>query len=133
MRPADDGATYDVGFAKPPKRSRFRKGSSGNPKGRPKGKCNVATVLERILQEKIVLCENGKERIVTKLDAAIEQLVNKAASGDLIALRHVIALTHPSDQTLEAAVKTPSDTDLIVMKTVLTRFKHMESANDKDE
>jgi Family of unknown function (DUF5681) len=125
--------SYNVGYGKPPKHRRFRKGVSGNRKGRPKGKCNVATVLERILQEKIVLCENGKERIVTKLEAAVEQLVNKAASGDLIALRHLIALKHPADQTLEAAGKTPSDTDLIVMKTVLTRFKHMESENDKDE
>ncbi|RYD84807.1 MAG: hypothetical protein EOP84_04475 [Verrucomicrobiaceae bacterium] len=28
---------YDVGFGKPPEDSRFRKGVSGNPKGRPKG------------------------------------------------------------------------------------------------
>jgi len=127
------GSYYDVGLGKPPKRSRFRKGSSGNPKGRPDGKCNVATVLDRILHEKIVLHENGKKRIVTKLEAAIEALVTKAISGDSIAMRNLIALTRPADQTLEAA-KTPSATDLIVMKTVLKRFKGPgETEDDEDQ
>jgi hypothetical protein len=36
---------YEVGYGKPPKRSRFRKGVSGNRKGRPKGKRNFVTVL----------------------------------------------------------------------------------------
>lgn len=30
-------ASYDVGYAKPPSATRFRKGVSGNPKGRPRG------------------------------------------------------------------------------------------------
>jgi len=59
--------------------------------------------------------------------------VSKAVSGDLIALRHLIALTHPADQTLEAAGKTPSDTDLIVMKTVLKRFKRYVRAEDDED
>ena len=28
---------YDVGYGKPPKKHRFRKGQSGNARGRPKG------------------------------------------------------------------------------------------------
>jgi hypothetical protein len=125
-------SSYNVGYRKPPKHSRFRKGSSGNPRGRPAGRVNVTTVLERILQERIVLRENGKERIVTKLEAVIEQVVNKAAEGDLTAFRHLIALTRPADQTLEVA-KTPSDTDLIVMKTVLKRFKGYVEAEDEQD
>ncbi len=133
MSAADDSAPYEVGFAKPPKRTRYRKGSSGNPRGRPKGKSNLATVLERILQEKITLLQNGKERVVTKFEAAIEQLVNKAASGDLVALRQLTALARPADQTPEPAAKAPSDTDLMVMKNVLKRFKACVEAQNNDE
>lgn len=35
--PEPPGSDYDVGYGKPPEASRFRKGRSGNPGGRPKG------------------------------------------------------------------------------------------------
>ena len=37
--------SYEVGYGKPPKETRFRKGQSGNPKGRPKGAKNKAPAL----------------------------------------------------------------------------------------
>ena len=36
-RPAAEEAPYEVGYGKPPKASRFKPGTSGNPGGRPKG------------------------------------------------------------------------------------------------
>src|ERR1700739_4829842 len=72
-----------VGYERPPKATRFKRGVSGNPKGRPKGSLNVATVFLRTLNEKVVVHEHGKRRTVTKLEAALTQLVNKAATGDL--------------------------------------------------
>ena len=84
-----DGSHTILDLGKPPQHSRFRKGLSGNPKGRPKVRRNLATVLERTLQEKVVIKENGVRRTVTKLEAAVKQLVNKAASGDLVAIRQL--------------------------------------------
>jgi hypothetical protein len=40
---ARHAACYDVGYCKPPLHTRFRKGRSGNPKGRSKGTKNFAT------------------------------------------------------------------------------------------
>jgi hypothetical protein len=92
MAANEDSPDYDVGFGKPPRHTRFRKGTSGNPKGRPRGTRNLATVLERTLKEKVVINENGIRKSVTKLEAAVKQLVNKAASGDLVAMRQLSAL-----------------------------------------
>jgi hypothetical protein len=63
---------YNVGYGKPPRRSRFRKGVSGNRKGRPKGKRNIATVLTEILEEEIEITEGGVRKTVTKLDCGFE-------------------------------------------------------------
>ena len=129
--PDDPNKTYDVGFGKPPKPSQFRKGFSGNPKGRPKGRRNLATVLERTLQERVVINENGVRRTVTKLEAAVKQLVNRAASGDLGAMRQLTALAGSAeDQQVAPPTRQLDQDDQKVMENVLKRFK--KSANGED-
>jgi hypothetical protein len=83
---------YEVGFGKPPVHSQFKKGQSGNVRGRPKGKQNVATVLNNAIGEKLWIVENGKRRSITKLEAAVKQMSNKAAQGDSRALQQLISL-----------------------------------------
>ncbi len=115
-------SSSNVGYGKPPRHCRFRKGASGNRKGRPKGRRNIATILEEILREKIVVNENGVRKTVTKLDAALKQLVNKATSGDLIAVRQLILLAGSTEQhTVEPETKKLSDVDLKIMQRVLRR------------
>jgi hypothetical protein len=83
---------YQVGYKKPPEHTRFRKGRSGNPKGRPKATESFARLAGRVLNEKVVIRENGERRRITKLQAALKQLANKAAAGDARAIRDVLKL-----------------------------------------
>ncbi len=73
---------YEVGYGKPPQRTRFQKGQSGNPKGRPGGSRNATTILNEALRERVVVTENGRRKSATKLEVIFKQLVNKAAQGD---------------------------------------------------
>ena len=74
---------YEVGYGKPPKHSRFKQGQSGNPRGRPKNRRNMSTVLKEILQEKVTVTLNGKRRKVSSETAILLRLREKALGGDL--------------------------------------------------
>ena len=128
----DKNSTYDVGFAKPPKRNQFRKGVSGNPRGRPAGRLNLKTVLERILQEKVVINENGVRRVVTKFEAAFKHLVNKAASGDLRALQQLTPLANSVEQMVDPPAKKLSADDAKVFESFLKRIKGFNEGEDND-
>lgn len=88
---------YDVGYGKPPVNTRFKKGQSGNPAGRPKGSRNLLVVLEETLNEQVRIKENGQWRQLSKLELLVKQLVNKAATGDSAATQRVVQLAMALD------------------------------------
>jgi hypothetical protein len=90
MTREDQPAAYRVGYKKPPQHSQFKKGSSGNPRGRPRGAPNLATLFERVLQEQVVVSEHGRRRKLARREAVVLQLCNRAASGDIAALRELM-------------------------------------------
>lgn len=121
-----------IGYGKPPKHTRFRTGISGNPKGRPRGSRNLKTILEEVLQEKIVVGEKGGRKVVTKFDAVIHQLVNKAIDGDIVASRLLLNLTSSIETKSEGAQTTQlSEPDFKVLRTVLERLESPKEASDE--
>ncbi len=94
---------YEVGYGKPPKHSRFKTGQSGKPKGRKKGVKNINTILDDVLNEKVVLSENGRTYKISKKQALCRRLVNKGLAGDMKAIGTV--LSHLLNQALEADVR----------------------------
>jgi hypothetical protein len=120
-----NGDGYEVGYRKPPKSTQFLKGRSGNPSGRPKGSVNLATVLDRMLRERITIDENARRKTTTKMEAALRQLVNRAMSGDLSATRLLIALEASVEQgPRDAAAESPAqnEADQKVMAQIVKRF-----------
>jgi Family of unknown function (DUF5681) len=61
----DPAASYEVGYGRPPRHSRFKPGQSGNPKGRPKGSKSLKTLLEGALSLPITITECGVPRTIT--------------------------------------------------------------------
>jgi hypothetical protein len=81
---------YTVGRCKPPLHTRFKKGQSGNPTGRPrreKRPPSIETALKKGLDQPVTVIEDGKRRQITKFEAVVAQLINKAASGHLPSLK----------------------------------------------
>ena len=80
---------YEVGYGKPPKKHQFKKSHSGNPKGRKKNSKNTLEILKNELNQKVSLTENGKEVVLTKRQAMLKHMVNKAVKGEMKAMMFV--------------------------------------------
>lgn len=130
-----DERDYEVGYGKPPKASRFQKGQSGNPHGRPKGSQNVATIVEQAMRQKVQVKENGKVCIRTKLQVAVTQMVNKAAGGDLKALREANSYVREANDEREKEAQDMGTkqkvhlADSAVLRQLANRVKNLNTPN----
>ena len=93
---------HEVGYGKPPKKNQFKKGQSGNPKGRPKKSRNRSTLMEEELNQQIKVKEGNKTITMSKSEAVVKQLINKGIKGDLRAVK--IVLDHLQDIEPESKV-----------------------------
>jgi hypothetical protein len=82
-KPNSSAEDYDVGYAKPPEKFRFKKGQSGNPKGRPKKSRNLNTLLDDELNSTLSVREGDRERRLSKREAIIKRMVQGALGGDI--------------------------------------------------
>ena len=77
----DDEDNYEVGYGRPPKKARFKKGRSGNPKGRPKGSKNFKSIVKDELGRPVEIKVNGQRRKVSQFEAVVMRAVGDAISG----------------------------------------------------
>jgi Family of unknown function (DUF5681) len=103
----DDNPDYKVGYKKPPLHTRFRKGQSGNPRGRPRGSKNLSTLLTDALNEPVVVTEDGRKRKISKRELGIRQLVNKFAMAEAQATKILLGLMQERDRL--AATAAPAE------------------------
>ena len=125
---------YEIGYGKPPKRTQFKQGQSGNPKGRSKGVKNLATDLREEMSEKIKIREGDVVKKISKQRAIIKALQVKALKGDTRAIAtifdlHMKLLAH---QEQRESARINSDEDETIIQQFLNRNKGKddESTND---
>lgn len=77
------GDAYEVGYGRPPKETRWKKGQSGNPGPKKRRPGSVATVeiIDRLFGKPVEIAENGVVRKVTTLEAILMRLWAAEMSG----------------------------------------------------
>lgn len=83
---------YEIGYGKPPKHTRWQKGQSGNPSGRPKGARGLKTDLNAELVSHMEIQINGQRISGTKQRLMLKTLSARAAAGDVKAIKTMIDL-----------------------------------------
>ncbi|MBV9859631.1 MAG: hypothetical protein JO038_05960 [Alphaproteobacteria bacterium] len=100
--PRNPTGDYEIGYGKPPRHTRFKKGVSGNPRGRRKGEKNLRVILNRALTEPLRVAENGRRRTASKLEVILTRLINAAVQADLPAIKVLLGLLDSLEARPEA-------------------------------
>ena len=124
---------YEIGYRRPPESGRFKKGKSGNPKGRPKGSTNFLTILEQELSQSIVVNENGKKKTITRMQAMVKRIVAGALQGDLKALMTLFEILRRAGKFEQFDVEglLPENYQRVLDSYVFQRQKAQHQANEE--
>jgi hypothetical protein len=96
----------DVGYRRPPKHTRWKKGQSGNRRRKyPARSKGTVEMIDRLLLKPVEVTVNGETRMVPTLEAILLQLWLKEVAGDRralsVRLKYQEFATHNSEPKLE--------------------------------
>ena len=118
----------------PPIGSRFTKGVSGNPAGRPKGSKNLASIFKEAADHPVQATISGKSRTISTAQATIFQLAANAARGDHRATTKFLDYLDDFEKRAAAArpVQYPfSAADVEVLQAIYQRMKQSEPTTNR--
>jgi len=125
----DNKFPYSVGYKKPPSKSQFKKGHSGNPRGKLRGQKSLKTELVEELGARVTIPLSGKQQTLSKQSIMIKRWVSDAVNGNARARDQVIRLVGEFEL---AQPKNPNDPIGAAKDTeLLERFKEEVIANIK--
>ena len=112
--PPEQAEDSEFGYRRPPKATRFTKGQSGNPAGRPRGR-HREVPYNAVLGQIVTIRAGGVERPVTASEAFLLQLTKRGLEGDGAAARESLAMI---EQARERQVAGQSRISAIVLVSV---------------
>jgi hypothetical protein len=124
-----------VGYKRPPVRSRFPKGTSGNPFGRRKGQRNMSNVLNEVLHQMVTIKQGDKSRRLTKGEALIKVITSKANNGDRQAIVAVSLLAEKIGRVEDRKSETSQAGVMLVpgVANSIEEWKQLAATKVKDE
>ena len=121
LPPRHESEEDSVGYGRPPRAHQFKPGQSGNPKGRPKGRKNEATMLDELLFQRIPVRQGGRELRMTVIEAIFRRIAEDSLKGNIKAagflFNRLSAIASDQPQQTEL-----TDDDQEVLQTYLQEY-----------
>ena len=92
---------YEVGYGKPPKANQFRRGRTGNPRGKRQGEENTISAFKRIVSKRVKINDGEKVRTITLAEAVILKNCNAAVQKDAFAMSNIFRLAEQAGEFVD--------------------------------
>jgi hypothetical protein len=93
--------TYEVGYGKPPRANQFRKGRTGNPRGKRQGEENIISAFKRIVSKRIKIKDGEKIRTITLAEAVIQKNYNAAVQKNPFAMSNIFRVAEDAGELVD--------------------------------
>src|SRR5712675_1270211 len=117
---SEPGPTYEVGYGKPPRANQFRKGRTGNPRGKRQGEENTISAFKRIVSKRVRINDGEKVRTITLAEAVILKNLNAALQKDPFAMSNVFRLAEEAGEFVDFTDAKQVGRPLVVPEKVKT-------------
>lgn len=112
---SDEGKGKPKGYGNPPDHTKFKKGESGNPSGRPKGTTKVEQIIKKLEKQKVWVTENGTKKKMTKIELVVSALFSKASKGDVQAAKLLLSWKAKAEESGQVSDHGFDEADLQVL------------------
>ena len=121
------------GYRRPPKSTQFKTGRSGNRKGRQKGTTNLKTYLFMVMNQPVVVNQNGKRRAISGRKALAIKLRQEALQGDKKVLHDLTGhlLKHDHEGDAKPQIEEDSESDREIFEDLIRRYSRPGQEDDK--
>lgn len=101
MHKPKTNSSYEVGYGKPPKSNQFRKGRTGNPRGKRRGEENIISVFKRYVLRRVKITDGDATRTMTLAQAVILKNLNAALQKNPFAMGNIFRLAEASGELVD--------------------------------
>jgi hypothetical protein len=128
---SDEDDDQEVGYGKPPIKHQWKRGQSGNPKGRPPKPKALDDAVKQVLEAEMIVTENGKKCRITGVQALVKTLMHGALKGDAAMMRMLLRLAEGMKSPLPGFEPLPEDDE--ILKQLLDQLEQKNDEQDDHE
>ena len=105
----------NIGYGRPPKKTQFKPGQSGNPRGRPKKSSrSFLQIFDDALSSQLTISQDGIKQNLPASEIICRQIVSKAAKGDFPAIKQVWTMVQAVEKTKEDGNDIPPPVKIVI-------------------